>query len=328
MQLVFHNSAHHLQSLISDSHDCPASSLKVFGQPLIVRNVDVACKVLDIDHVMIPNNFSNAATLIQNNFPSLEVEQFSDENENENVVNHKAPCSIIDRYDWSSSNKNNNNKVISYQKGKLDVPLNIFIDYSLERGSFLIDSIIYPWDFLQIIQRVMQNKIVHTTISPNASVDRSSIIDGPCVIEDGVTIDDFCKIKGPTYIGSGSFIGMGSLVRRCMLGEDTTIGFNCEIAKSYFAGNNDKLAHHNVILDSMIGKNVWFGGYSGTANALLNKQSIRYEIDGTLVDTGTDHFGAVVGNNCAIGASVIILPGRQVSSNSIIQAGTIFGKKQ
>lgn len=326
MQLVFHNSAHHLQSLISDSHDCPASSLKVFGQPLIVRNVDVACKVLDIDHVMIPNNFSNAATLIQNNFPSLEVEQFSDEYEN--VVNHKDSCSIIDRYDWLSSNKNNNNKVISFQKEKLDIPLNIFIDYSSERGSFLIDSIIYPWDFLQIIQRVMQNKIVHTTISPNASVDRSSIIDGPCVIEDGVTIDDFCKIKGPTYIGSGSFIGMGSLVRRCMLGEDTTIGFNCEIAKSYFAGNNDKLAHHNVILDSMIGKNVWFGGYSGTANALLNKQSIRYEIDGTLVDTGTDHFGAVVGNNCAIGASVIILPGRQVSSNSIIQAGTIFGKKQ
>jgi hypothetical protein len=40
--------------------------------------VDVACKVLDIDQIMIPNNFSNAATLIQNNFPSLEVEQFSD----------------------------------------------------------------------------------------------------------------------------------------------------------------------------------------------------------------------------------------------------------
>ena len=286
----------------------------------------MACKVLDIDQVMIPNNVPNAATLIQDNFPSLEVEQFSDENESENVVNHKASYSIIDCYDWLSSNKNN--KVIRSQKGKLDVPLNILIEYSLERGSLLIDSVIYPWDFLHIMQRVMQDKIVHTTISPNASVDRSSIIDGPCIIEDGVTIDDFCKIKGPTYIGSGSFIGMGSLVRRCMIGEDTTIGFNCEIAKSYFAGNNDKLAHHNVILDSMIGKNVWFGGYSGTANALLNKQCIRYEIDGTLVDTGTDHFGAVVGNNCAIGASVIILPGRQVPSNSIIQAGTIFGKKQ
>ena len=325
MQLVFHNSVHHLQSLISDSHDCPASSLKVFGQPLIVRNVEVTCKVLDIDEVLIPDNFSNAATLIQDNFPSLEVQQFSDENEN--VANYNASYSIIDRYDSLSSNNNSKN-LISHQKGKLDVPLNTFIDYSLERGSFLIDTIMYPWDFLYIMQRVMQDKIVHTTISPNASVDRSSIIDGPCIIEDGVTIDDFCKIKGPTYIGSGSFIGMGSLVRKCMIGEDTTIGFNCEIGKSYFAGNNDKLAHHNVILDSIIGKNVWFGGYSGTANALLNKQSIRYEIDGTLVDTGTDHSGAVVGNNCAIGASVIILPGRQVSSNSIVQAGTIFGKKQ
>ena len=155
----------------------------------------MACQVLDIDRVMIPNNFSNAATLIQNNFPSLEVEQFSDENENENIVNHKDSYSIIDRYDWLSGNKNNNSKVISYQKGKLDIPLNIFIDYSLERGSFLIDSIIYPWDFLHIMQRVMQDKIVHRTISPNASVDRSSIIDGPCIIEDGVTIDDFCKIK-------------------------------------------------------------------------------------------------------------------------------------
>jgi NDP-sugar pyrophosphorylase family protein len=310
---------------MSDSHDCPASSLKVLGQPLIVRNVEVACNVLDIDEVMIPDNFSNAATLIQDNFPSLDVQQFSDEIEN--VANHKASYSIIDRYDSLSSN-NNSNRLISNQKGKLDVPLNTFIDYSLERGSFLIDTIMYPWDFLYIMQRVMQDKIVHTTISPNASVDRSSIIDGPCIIEDGVTIDDFCKIKGPTYIGSGSFIGMGSLVRKCMIGEDTTIGFNCEIGKSYFAGNNDKLAHHNVILDSVIGKNVWFGGYSGTANALLNKQSIRYEINGKLVDTGTDHFGAVVGNDCAIGASVIILPGRQVPSNSIVQAGTIFGKKQ
>lgn len=274
---------------------------------------------------MIPDNFSHAATLLQDNFPSLEVEQFSDENEN--LADNNASCSTIDYHDCLSNTKKSD-KLTNLQRAKIDVPLNTFIDYSIERESFLIDYIIYPWDFLRIMQRVMEDKIVHTTISPDASIDRSSIIDGPCIIEDGVTIDDFCKIKGPTYIGRGSFIGMGSLVRKCMVGEGTTIGFNCEIGKSYFVGNNDKLAHHNVILDSIIGKNVWFGGYSGTANALLNKQSIRYEIDGALIDTGTDHFGAVVGNNCAIGASVIILPGRQVASNSIVQAGTIFGKKQ
>jgi len=41
------------------------------------------------------------------------------------------------------------------------------------------------------------------------------------------------------------------------------------------------------------------------------------------MDTGTDHFGSVIGNNCCIGASVIILPGRKIPSNSQIQAGTV-----
>ena len=78
-------------------------------------------------------------------------------------------------------------------------------------------------------------------------------------MKDDVVIDDFCKIKGPTYIGKGSFVGMSSRIRSSMLGKETSIGFNCEIARTYFAGC-DKMAHQNVILDSIIGKDVWFGG--------------------------------------------------------------------
>ena len=47
-----------------------------------------------------------------------------------------------------------------------------------------------------------------------------------------------------------------------------------------------------------------------------------------LIDTGTDHFGAVVGNDCAVGASVIILPGRQLPCHSLVQSGTVFGDKK
>jgi acetyltransferase-like isoleucine patch superfamily enzyme len=109
-----------------------------------------------------------------------------------------------------------------------------------------------------------------------------------------------------------------------MLGINTKIGFNCDIARTYFEGH-DRIAHQNVILDSIIGKNVWFGGYSGTANVLLDRKNVSYQVGDRLVDTGTDHFGAVVGNNCAIGASVTILPGRQIPPNTVIQAGTVIG---
>jgi acetyltransferase-like isoleucine patch superfamily enzyme len=308
---------------MADCSDCPATSLKVFGQPLIVRNIQAAKEFLDIDKVVVPKESTNAVKLIEENFPSIDVEQFSSSNNNNNNNDsHTITTTAFQNYLLNSNEVRTLNK-----KTEFEVPVNTFIHYSLERAALLIDAVIYPWDFLKLIQKVLCDNIKDTIISPNASIAKSSIIEGPCIIEDGVTIDDFCKIKGPTYIGKGSFIGMSSLIRNCMLGEKTRIGFNCEIARSYFAGH-DKMAHQNVILDSVIGKGVWLGGYSGTANVLLNRQNIRYELNGQLVDTGTNHFGAVIGNNCSVGASVIILPGRQVPSNSIIQAGTIFGKKK
>jgi UDP-N-acetylglucosamine diphosphorylase / glucose-1-phosphate thymidylyltransferase / UDP-N-acetylgalactosamine diphosphorylase / glucosamine-1-phosphate N-acetyltransferase / galactosamine-1-phosphate N-acetyltransferase len=310
---------------MTDCSDCPATSLKVFGQPLIVRNIQAAKEILDIDKVIVPKESTNAVKIIEENFPSIDVEQFSSSNNNNDNSDNRTittASTAFHNYLLNSNEVRTLNK-----KATFEVPVNTFIHYSLERASLLIDAVIYPWDFLKLIQKVLCDNIKDTIISPNASIAKSSIIEGPCIIEDGVTIDDFCKIKGPTYIGKDSFIGMSSLVRNCMLGDKTRIGFNCEIARSYFAGH-DKMAHQNVILDSVIGQGVWFGGYSGTANVLLNRQNIRYELNGQLVDTGINHFGAVVGNNCSVGAAVIILPGRQVPSNSIIQAGTIFGKKK
>ena len=156
-------------------------------------------------------------------------------------------------------------------------------------------------------------------ISSTASVAKSSVIEGPCIIEDGVTIDDFCKIKGPVYIGNDSFIGTGSLVRNCMIGNNTQIGFNCEISNSYFKGH-DVSAHLNVIGESIIGEHVWFGAYSAVESKLLTNQNIKYEIsDGKSLDTGTFRFGAVIGDNCKISIAAIVLPGRQVPSNTAIQ---------
>lgn len=204
-------------------------------------------------------------------------------------------------------------------EASLQLPLNSVLWFSKAgKVRLYADLIMYPWDFLNYSQKVLQEEVKESQISETASIAKSSIIEGPCIIEDDVIIDDFCKVKGPTYIGKGSYIGMGSLVRNSILCQDTKIGFHSEIGKSYFAGH-DKISHQNVILDSIIGENVWFGGYSGTANVQLNRQNVKYRIGDILVSTATDHFGAVVGNNCAIGASVIILPRRHVSANSVIQ---------
>jgi len=291
-------------------------------------------KIFAIKKIMIPEGFRDALKLVQDNFPSINTDEFYDE-----PINDKVDNNVNNDSRSTTASLNEEAGTIGKMRFKGDedlfqIPLNAVLHCpqlspspSSNTKALLIDHIVYPWDFLNIVHKTLQEEITNTVISPNASVAKSSIISGPCIIEDEVTIDDFCKIKGPTYISKGSFIGMSSLIRNCMFDSNTRIGFNCEIGKSYFAGD-DKIAHQNVILDSIIGKNVWFGGYSGTANVLLNRKNVKYEIgNGQLIDTGTDHFGAVVGNNCAIGASVIILPGRRLSHNTVIQAGTVVGKQ-
>jgi hypothetical protein len=266
LKLIFYDTTHHLDSLIDSKNsrnnnnikkECPASSLKVLGEPLILRNINMARKKLNFDKVLIPNGLHNALRIVQEAFPQIDVEEFSNEKDDRcyNNISNNSKRSIT-----ASSQPLYSKVIIGGTCKDFEIPLNACLHYSENIGSLFMESIIYPWDFLNLVQKVLHEEVTKNIIS-------------------------------------------------------------------YFAGH-DKISHQNVILDSIIGENVWFGGYSGTANVLLTQGNIRYEISkGDLMDTGTNHFGAVVGNDSAIGASVIILPGRQVPHSAMIQAGTIFGSK-
>jgi UDP-N-acetylglucosamine diphosphorylase / glucose-1-phosphate thymidylyltransferase / UDP-N-acetylgalactosamine diphosphorylase / glucosamine-1-phosphate N-acetyltransferase / galactosamine-1-phosphate N-acetyltransferase len=283
------------------------ASLKVMNQPLIMRNLGIVDKLLNIHRIKVPSECSTVLRLIQDNFPAISVDEYDANNTNDDTPTDTSTSARS----FKISIKGN--------MDSLEIPLNSAVWYSQSEKNILVNPIVYPWDFHYIIRRILQEELTES-ISPNASLSKSTIIDGPCIIEDDVTIDDFCKIKGPTYIGKGSLIGMTSLIRNCMLGNETRIGFNCEIGRSYFAGH-DKIPHQNVIVDSIIGENVWFGAYSAVDNVLPEEQTILYEIaKGNAIDTGMDHFGAVIGNNCTISTSVIIKPGSHIQADTLIQA--------
>jgi carbonic anhydrase/acetyltransferase-like protein (isoleucine patch superfamily) len=297
---------------LNDKDEVSVSSLRVLNQPLIVRNLGIVKRILNIHRIKVPSECSTVIRLIQDNFPEVCVDEYNTNNTNNNDDDTPTDTSTSAR-SFKISIKGNMNR--------LEMPLNSALWYSqLEKDNILVNPIVYPWDFHYIVQRILREELTEVSVSPNVSISKSTIIDGPCIIEDGVTIDDFCKIKGPTYIGKESFVGMSSLIRNCMLGNDTRIGFNCEIGRSYFLGH-DKIPHQNVIVDSLIGENVWFGAYSATDNFLPQEERIAYEIDkGKVIDTGMDHFGAVIGNNCTISTSVIFRPGSHIRKDTLIQA--------
>ena len=301
-------------------------SLYLFGRALITRNVELINSLYDLETVIVPKKLNFISNIIKST-TEIPVEEI-DENTYGKLI--KSESRISNKFGGIEKNNIGNSYHIQQNtlitnNNVLFLPCNTVIGKKSTRKSIEYYKFQYPWEFLDIIQELMKNEVTFSIISNKATIAKTAIIEGPCIIEDNVVIDDFAKIKGPCYIGKGSFIGMGSLIRNSMIDYNTNIGFNCEIGKTYFAGNA-KISHHNVILDSIIGKNVWFGGYSGTANVLLTRKNVQYSINSELIDTGRNHFGAVVSNNSAIGASVIILPGRKIPPDSIIPAGTIFSK--
>ena len=331
------------------THGC-ISSLSFMGEPIIMRNIRLLSRIVNIKNVAVPKTMPYLKTLVRSMAPEFEVDTYDENELFETSTFQSTETRLVDQSPAGTktfsinSNSFNVKQTTNYSRAystrlyeheptALDnssflVPLNSIIYQSENEKELLLSVVIYPWEFLDVIQKIMRCCVKKRTISPSASVAKTSIIEDPCIIEDDVIIDDFCKIKGASYIGKGSFIGMSSLIRNCVFEYNVKIGFNCEIAKSYFKGH-DKIAHQNVILDSVIGKNVWFGGFSGTANVLLDRRNIRYEIgSGKFMDTGRNHFGALVGDNAAVGAAVIILPGRYVPNNSVIQAGTIYCKNE
>jgi UDP-N-acetylglucosamine diphosphorylase / glucose-1-phosphate thymidylyltransferase / UDP-N-acetylgalactosamine diphosphorylase / glucosamine-1-phosphate N-acetyltransferase / galactosamine-1-phosphate N-acetyltransferase len=311
--------------LLNEEDGMSVSSLKVLNQPLIVRNLSIVNGILNIHRIKVPSGCSTVLRLIQNNFPEINVDEYDTNTNNTNTTGNNDADTPTPA-DTSTSARSFKIS-IKENMSSLEMPLNSAFWYSqLEKDNILVNPIVYPWDFHYIVQRILREELTEASVSPNASISKSSIIDGPSIIEDGVTIDDFCKIKGPTYIGRGSFIGMSSLIRNCMLGNDSRIGFNCEIGRSYLVGR-DKIPHQNVIVDSLIGDNVWFGAFSATLNVLFTRNKIPFEIDkGIISDTGMDHFGAVIGNNCNIGSSVTVFPGKHIHPDTIVPSETIVAR--
>src|SRR5919202_3326648 len=84
LELIFRKSKHYLHSLVNENeNEIPISSLKVMNQPLIVRNVSIASRILNIHRIKIPSKYNTALKLIQDNFPAINVEEYYEDNNND-----------------------------------------------------------------------------------------------------------------------------------------------------------------------------------------------------------------------------------------------------
>jgi len=190
------------------------------------------------------------------------------------------------------------------------IPLDNFIKQF--PAIFSSESNLNPWEITQNLTEILYNLILQ--LDTDFEIHNGIAIHKTAIVECGVTL------KAPLIIGENCFIGANAYLRGSVfLDKSVRIGPGCEIKTSIICSGSS-IAHFNFIGDSIIGRNVNFEAGAVTANHYnerVDKQIlVRYK--SAIIETNTQKFGSLIGDNSKIGANAVLSPGTILEANSVV----------
>ena len=179
----------------------------------------------------------------------------------------------------------------------------------------------YPWDLLSIQEEVLQNA-PHGTI--NGVINEGSVIDGNLDLGDSSMILPGVYITGNVVIGENCLIGPNCTIRgNTSIGDGCRIGQGAEIKNSILM-DNVKVPHVAFVGDSILANGVDLGAGTMIANWRHDGATISSQVGRKLVNTGRDHFGAIIAENVQIGVNTSIYPGVKISAGVVTKPGEVI----
>ena len=173
----------------------------------------------------------------------------------------------------------------------------------------------YPWHIFKVMEYFLDN--AQPYIASSARISEKANIEGKVILSDNVKVLENAVIRGPVYIGANSIIGNNALVRDYShIGSNSVIGYSTEVKHSYIGDNC--WFHSNYIGDSIVDDNCSLGAGTVLANFRLDEGNIQIKVGDSLVDTGYDKLGAIVGRGCRIGVNASLMPGVRVGPDSFV----------
>ncbi|TAL52723.1 MAG: glucose-1-phosphate thymidylyltransferase [Nanoarchaeota archaeon] len=170
--------------------------------------------------------------------------------------------------------------------------------------------IAYPWDLLSANEFMLAK--MKSEVSKNAVIEKGTTIKGNVSIGAGTLVRSGAYIEGPAIIGKNCTIGPNCYVRPgTSIADNAKVGNGCEVKNSILY-EASALSHLCYVGDSIIGRRVNLGGGTIIANLRHDKQEVSSMVNGALISTGLEKFGAVIGDNAKTGINTSIYPGRKI----------------
>ncbi|MFH6993021.1 DapH/DapD/GlmU-related protein [Flavobacterium sp. FlaQc-48] len=170
-----------------------------------------------------------------------------------------------------------------------------------------------PWNITNDLKNIIEKMI--------SNLGDDYIIQDHIAIHKSATIENNVTIKSPAIIGENCYIGANAYFREGVyLDQSVKIGPGCEIKNSIICSGT-AIAHFNYIGNSIIGRNINFEAGSIAANHYNERANKKISVlyNSQIIETNSDKFGSLVGDNSRIGANAVLSPGTILLKNSIVK---------
>jgi NDP-sugar pyrophosphorylase family protein len=145
-------------------------------------------------------------------------------------------------------------------------------------------------------------------VTEEIAIHRSAVVEVGAVLKGPLILAPGCIVAAGAYLRGGNWIDSN-----CIFGPGAEL-------KSSFVFQGTKLAHFNFVGDSVLGSKVNLEAGSIICNYRNERENkeIRVRMGDAIYGTGTDKFGALVGDGCRIGANAVVAPGVLLSPGTIV----------
>ncbi len=179
---------------------------------------------------------------------------------------------------------------------------------------FSEESELFPWEIVAQLPEILEEIIPE--LDPSEYFIANNI-----AVHLSAKIDPRAILKPPALICAGCYVGANACLRGgVFLGKKVTIGMGVEIKRSIIF-DESAVAHFNFIGDSIVGNRVNFEAGSVIANHYNEREDkiIQVQYQGKTLSTECSKFGALVGDDCKIGANAVLSPGTLLEPKRIVR---------
>jgi glucose-1-phosphate thymidylyltransferase len=210
-------------------------------------------------------------------------------------------------------------EIFNFIEPELDIPdvLNNMIAQGKPISAQVTDGtwldVVSPWDILSlndVVLRQIQAKL-------GGTIETGALVKGPVMVGKDTVIRSNSYVAGPVVIGDNCDIGPNvCLLPATSIGDNVVVSPFSEIKNSVI-GNDVSIGSGCIIQDSVIDKGCVIKGHftacSGEAEVKTNDEYHKVSI------------GAMLGEGCSLGSSVVAQPGVIVGNYSQVQALKLIG---